>query len=39
LNPKSFIAAPLLFWISKASSAQLPIPTASGDKLIEKLGA
>lgn len=39
LNLRSFIAVSLLFWISKVSSAQLPIPTVSGDKLIEKLGA
>ena len=36
---RSFISAPLLFWTSKVSSAQLPIPTVSGDRLIEKLGA
>ncbi len=39
LNLRSFIAVPLLFWISNVSSLQLPIPTVSGDKLIEKLGA
>lgn len=39
MNPRLLTAVPLLFWTSKVSSAQLPIPTASGDKLIEKLGA
>ena len=38
VKPRLFAAIPLLFWISKVSSAQLPIPTVSDDILREKEG-
>ena len=38
VKSRLFAAIPLLFWISKMSSAQLPMPTVSDDILGEKEG-